>query len=764
MRIFGTDLDRIAYLLESDAALWSEGEAKDRPAYRTNYVGSKQKLLDWIWKNTPDDIGSVADAFSGSAAVAYMFKTKGLRVSANDWLLYAYHTARAIVENSHATVSADEAEDLLKARNPKKIARGYAGKYFADEGIHELIDIIRTNIEGMSGFKRDIALSALGRTAITARGHFGHFHSGTPSEDYTAGKFRDTFLRNVERLNGLVIDGPDGCKASRKDASEFLSGIKVDLAYVDPPYATEFASTNYGRLYGFIEHMMAYGENSPAVDEATTKGNSKELFDGFLSASKHIRHLMISYRDKAHPGIKDIEDMASAAGRTVSLKSREVKYHIRRQDGSEANEAVENMFVCVKANSSNRAAAAAAGDQGSLHTSMAVEISLMPDRPGAQADVEGVPMPVTGPMGDPTFTFVLCHEGTNRNGDHFTAEELQERHQTAINKKVNLQHEQDITDIVGGIIAADYMDDNLGRRIVCVGELYVQESEPARLAYKLMKRGILAQVSMECLYEEGECSICGKRVKDKKDYCVHLRKYKGGEYDGKPVFEILRGVTFDGVALLDRKGADENARITQVAAKNGSCIEGQKHGEPGDSPQSPQEDSKMPPEPKSDENKQQEAEAAKKSLEDKDKRIADLEKENEELRQENLTLKKRIEEIEAAQKAAEQRSRAEVLVSKVSKHGLLKTDEERNAEVQRIAAMDDPLFEATAAAYDRAIAAIPNPGENQQEPNGKNSAAASSGQNPSRATGDHQRPRDMDDPKPKSLQDQLSEVFKDAME
>lgn len=71
---------------------------------------------------------------------------------------------------------------------------------------------------------------------------------------------------------------------------------------------------------------------------------------------------------------------------------------------------------------------------------------------------------------------------------------------------------------------------------------------------------------MECDYEEGECSICGKRVVSKSDYCVHLRKNKGGELQGQPVYEILHGVTFTGLGLLDRKGADENARILKVAA------------------------------------------------------------------------------------------------------------------------------------------------------------------------------------------------------
>lgn len=123
MEMFATDLERLAFLLEADAALAIDpdelgtdaaeqkapeqaqpdllGSASDepdasaasktekdmpagapgppekRPKYITNYIGSKQKLVDWIWRNTPDGVSSVLDAFSGSAVVAYMYKSSG---------------------------------------------------------------------------------------------------------------------------------------------------------------------------------------------------------------------------------------------------------------------------------------------------------------------------------------------------------------------------------------------------------------------------------------------------------------------------------------------------------------------------------------------------------------------------------------------------------------------------------------------------------------------------------------------------------------
>jgi adenine-specific DNA-methyltransferase len=60
----------------------------------------------------------VLDAFCGSEVVAYMYKTKGMRVLANDRLHYSHHAARAIIENSSVRISQEELDALL-ADNPK---------------------------------------------------------------------------------------------------------------------------------------------------------------------------------------------------------------------------------------------------------------------------------------------------------------------------------------------------------------------------------------------------------------------------------------------------------------------------------------------------------------------------------------------------------------------------------------------------------------------------------------------------------------------
>ena len=195
MELFATDYERLAFLLETDAALELDFEALEalageesqpefppekRPKYITNYIGSKQKLVDWIWKHTPEGVESALDAFSGSAVVAYMYKTKGLKVLANDRLRYCYHAARAIIENDKVRLSDDELEALL-ADNPKAgtfVRDNFKGIFFA-KGVHGLIDNIRANADKLEGFKKDIALFALGKTCMSGKGGFGHFSSST---------------------------------------------------------------------------------------------------------------------------------------------------------------------------------------------------------------------------------------------------------------------------------------------------------------------------------------------------------------------------------------------------------------------------------------------------------------------------------------------------------------------------------------------------------------------------------------------------------
>ncbi len=780
MELFATDLERLAFLLEADAALTLDPDAlgteaaeqsapeelppEKRPKYITNYIGSKQKLVDWIWKHTPEGTGTVLDAFSGSAVVAYMYKTKGLQVIANDRLRYCHHAAKAIIENNSVRLSEDEIEALLadNAKAGSFVQDNFKGIFFA-KGVHALIDTIRANCDKLSGFKKDIALFGLGKTCMSGKGGFGHFSSST---DYgrrqdTPDEFKDRLRKNLQRINALVFDNDKENKAYRQDINDLLPKAKADLAYFDPPYATEFSTTNYERAYHFVEGLMTYWEGLEIkadtkvkyyeTDHKTvTKANASEFFQTFLGNAKHIPHWLISYRDHAYPNEQEMKRIIGSFGKQSRMKSKDHHYAITSKHG-EASNAKERLFVCApgaKASAEREEKPVPMAAAANFHTSIPVDIRL---GEGERLTTEAMDV---GSAGDPQFSFVLCRTGTNKNGDHFTAEELSGRHMTAVNKKVDLQHSQEFNDIVGGIVAADYLEDDNGGRVECVGELYVHDTPAARLAYKLMKRGIISQVSMECDYQEGECSVCHKRFQNKADYCTHLRKFKGRDFNGQPVFEILHGVTFTGLGLLDRKGADENARILQVASLQSQ-------------PDQPEGDSTMEDKtkPTDDQAAKTESDAAKKKpaqQEGDPARVTDLEKENRQLKAQVAELQKRVQELEAEQKAAACRSRAKKLLTRLEKQGLsFASDEDREAELKRLAELSDEAFAATEAAYERLPKSAKADKDKEETPadsdQGGKPAAKASTETPLRSDAGV-RPHDVDDRKV-SLEDRLRDGF-----
>src|ERR1700690_3839267 len=81
---------------------------------KTQYLGSKERLVNWVYDNAPKDIETVLDAFSGTSVVGYIFKSKGKRVIGNDFLKFNFHIGKAVIENNNQTLDEDDLLTLFK--------------------------------------------------------------------------------------------------------------------------------------------------------------------------------------------------------------------------------------------------------------------------------------------------------------------------------------------------------------------------------------------------------------------------------------------------------------------------------------------------------------------------------------------------------------------------------------------------------------------------------------------------------------------------
>ena len=679
---------------------------EDADAVRvTAFMGNKYFILDFLWKQTPKDAKSVLDAFSGGANVGYFYKKKGLRVVANDKLRYPHHIARALIENGKTTLLDDDIESVF-ADNPKAgtfCADTFYGYYFT-KPILSFLDLAWANIQALPGYKKDLALTALGWTVV-GKAKFGQFSrskkgltgpvSNPEGRETSLGNiplsdFQHRFKLNLARVNKLVFDNGQENKATRLDAVDALKKTDCDLVYADPPYITQFGTNDYGLNLHFVEGLMSMwdgkklNDNSRRDFESTTR-YTRETIGGLIAdivAHSQGKHLLLSYRDKAFPDEKTIQGLFKERFKQSRVKGIEVEYAmIRNNPESGGKHARELIFIGsepIKSNAewqtaNDKLEKSGIGNStlGICHLSTRITGDVESDSLCADASQTS----------DKRFRFILTHVGTNRNGDHFTAEELKKAAETAIGKKIDLSHSQEFRDIVGGIVEARFIDEGDKSRVECVGELYTEESEPARLAYKLMKRSIVSHVSMECDYREGECSICHRHIKNKNDYCIHLKNYKGQTYKGKACFEILHGVTFTGMGLLDREGADEKAAIERVASTTNLHTEersqtmadgNEKRG--GATPPDPSEMSES----------------------EKMKLIQKQQVEIERLSKELEALRQKLEDSQAEQRKILRRAKAEDLLGEWEKRGRsFADDEERSAEFERLMALSDDAFEAT---------------------------------------------------------------------
>ncbi len=296
------------------------------------YIGCKQKIVEWIMENIPEESGWGLDAFSGSSVVGYNMKEKGMKVWTNDALLYPYHQARALVQNSKEKLSDDEIKALGSLNGKAGYITEIYNGVFLSPGILQYMDSVREKLEELDGFKRDIALAALCKLAIRAKSH-GRF-SGKGVE-LTPEKFKESYPELLGAYNDLIIEG-DECEAHNENIFDLLPKFEGDFVYYDPPYVTEFSNTRYDRDYNFLEvvcigpevELLSEEEQKKTrkVDVAgdfITKGTAVEWFERLFEASKGIPFWILSYPDHSIPTDTELKKMIPGK---VEQKSKDFDY------------------------------------------------------------------------------------------------------------------------------------------------------------------------------------------------------------------------------------------------------------------------------------------------------------------------------------------------------------------------------------------------------------------------------------------------------
>lgn len=331
---------------------------------QTRYQGSKYKLLNWIWERISFlNFDSVIDLFGGTAAVSYLFKTKGKTVTYNDLLKSNYLIGNALIENNSVQIDEYDIQRIMNDNsngNFKLISRLFKDIYFTDEENNWLDNTIQNiyNNYAHDKYKKSILIWALFQSCIIKR-PFNLFHrknlylrmndvKRSFGNKATWDKsFESCFRKFSSQINNAVFNNGEACMAMQKDAIN-INNV-YDLVYIDTPYiSSRGIGVDYLHFYHFLEGIADYynwedridfnRKHLPIFTEYNRWLDKLKIADAFIQLIGHYRnsHIVISYRSDGIPSISELVNIVKQFKKNYKIEvSKNYKYVLSTNNNSD---------------------------------------------------------------------------------------------------------------------------------------------------------------------------------------------------------------------------------------------------------------------------------------------------------------------------------------------------------------------------------------------------------------------------------------------
>lgn len=277
------------------------------------YIGSKQKLLDFIEKTIEKVAGKeerrvFADLFSGTGAVAGRFREKNYKVIANDIQYYSYVIIRNLVEGDFKSFVESV---LVKKLNLLKGIDGFISKNYCPElsermyfstGNGKRCDAVRKKISflyNQGKINREqyfnllsTLINSIDKCANTTSVYGAHLkHLKKPAQ-------RD-FVFEIDKIPFKSIKG----KAYNMEVEDLICQIEGDILYLDPPYNARQYSSNYHILETIArnDNPEIKGKTGIRTDSKKSRFCSKakapQVLEEIIKGAK-FKYIFLSYNNE----------------------------------------------------------------------------------------------------------------------------------------------------------------------------------------------------------------------------------------------------------------------------------------------------------------------------------------------------------------------------------------------------------------------------------------------------------------------------------
>ena len=331
-------------------------------AYPTiNYIGNKEKIVEWISSLLPTDAKSFFDVFAGGCSVAYMAKEKGLQVFANDILNINYQIAEALIENPNETLDQTDLKLIFEGEPFKGfMTLNYTNQFYFEEECMQL-DLYRTNIEKLSTkYKKALALTLMRRAMIRKMPYsrftikwdkvkqlrdeeFSYQHYKR-RRHYHNQSFKFHFEDNLKEYNESVFDNGKRNIAYNLDVYEALSKIKADIIYMDPPYAGTM--NDYFGFYGLLDSYITSTVVEPFDNNFINKKTIIEQFDRLFSRLTNLKYWMLSYNSRSKPTKEELLSLLQQYAKEVDVYEMPYAYKVTGKEKKQKD--IEYLFIAKR--------------------------------------------------------------------------------------------------------------------------------------------------------------------------------------------------------------------------------------------------------------------------------------------------------------------------------------------------------------------------------------------------------------------------------
>lgn len=323
---------------------------------KVNYIGNKEKLVNWIMEEMPVKSGKVLDIFAGGCSVSYALKEKGYSVISNDILYADYVIAKALIENMDKTLSISVFEKKVDEKRVTELIEKFhflQERLYFEEEVKELAKLVAIS-EQLDGKEKYLFLSLLRRSMIRK---LPYSRMNVPwnqiqllrDEEYSYAKYKrkrayhnqtfESHMReNFEAYNKAVFCANE-CKVYNCDAVEIINKIdRVDVVYMDPPYPSTM--NNYDAFYGIFDEM--FDEKKEHID-FTQCSVFLDNMDMLITKLKgKTGYVVLSQNTRVQPGPDVIKEMLSKHG-TVEVKEKDHNYQVTGKENKKSSK--ELLFI-----------------------------------------------------------------------------------------------------------------------------------------------------------------------------------------------------------------------------------------------------------------------------------------------------------------------------------------------------------------------------------------------------------------------------------